>query len=160
MSAHTTLFTRIVIWLMAITIPVQSLPAASCGCSGWGINLQGNSEGQICCCALAKQQAGTCCCLQQQAKSEPTCCHQSSEESGSPCQCGENCRCGQSEPLQPFIPASQEHLTEKVAQDAYSSSGNSLLLTPQTAESYPKASATFDASTALDRCATLCRFTL
>ncbi|MCA9068227.1 MAG: hypothetical protein KDA84_04855 [Planctomycetaceae bacterium] len=159
MSTNTTLFARLVIWLMAITMPVQNLPAASCGCSGCGIQ-QAKTDGQTCCCELAEREAGTCCCSQRQAKSKPTCCSQGRNKSGSPCQCGENCRCGQSEPTQPFTPIPQQHPTEKVAQDANTSTGNLLPLALQTMEGHSKATSLLDTSTALDRCATLCRFTL
>ena len=156
MSTHTTILIRLVIWLVALTIPVQNLPAASCGCSECAINLRAKPECQTCCCALTEQAARTCCCSQRQER----CCSQNPQKSDSECQCGGNCRCGQSEPTQPFTPISPPNLIESVAQTADSANGNLLPLAPQTPEGHSKASSTSYASTALDRCAALCRFTL
>ena len=156
MVTHISIFTRIVIWLMAIAIPVQGVPAASCGCSESCIHQSAKSDGQSCCCALAKREAGTCCCSRQEA----TCCRQSRENSGSPCQCGDNCRCGHPEPSHPFTPVRQESQTERIVQDANSFDGMIILPASKTTKCHPLASSQPNASTALDRCAALCRFTL
>lgn len=148
---------RLVIWLIAITMPVQGLPAADCGCSGVCIETESKTDRPTDGCALAKREAGDCCCSKQHPVAKPTCCR---ENLDSQCQCGEDCRCGTDDLPQPSVPVSQESATEKTAQAANPANGEFLLPAPRTTGGRFKATLKVNASTALDRCVLLCRFTL
>ncbi len=77
---------RTLIWLAALAIPVQSLPAASCGC------VSGLESGDQADCRCSEERdAGPTGCASQ--ASRPSCC---SKKSSGPCRCtgAAICRCG------------------------------------------------------------------
>jgi len=78
---------RTLIWLAALAIPVQSLPAASCGCA---IGLESGDQADCRC--PEERDAGPICCASQARR--PSCC---SKKSSGPCRCtgAAVCRCGQ-----------------------------------------------------------------
>lgn len=160
MEIRTTIFVRLVIWLVAITMPVQSLPAESCGCAGCDIDRNAKPEKRYACPASPRQEAAGCCCSRQKATSEATCCSQTQQASAPHCGCEENCRCRQSEPSQPSTPISPESRSVQVAQLGCPANAGVLFQAPQSVPGTLTASPTDIASTALDRCAALCRFTL
>lgn len=76
---------RTIIWLTAVTVPVQSLPAASCGCRGGKGSWQEVEQSKGCCCATSSSAAQHSCCQ---------------ERSSGPCRCtgAKVCRCGDTSP--------------------------------------------------------------
>lgn len=150
---------KFVLWLIAITIPVQGFPAVPCRCEGALVNQHANTPNPGCCCGLAEKKAGTCCCSNSDTASKPSCCDSCCGNAESECPCGGNCRCGKSEPPQPLAPVSHEYPVEKAAPETNFGDRALLLPTPKTPE-LDGSHVSSSTATALDRCATLCRFTL
>lgn len=106
-----------------------------------------------------RAKARTCCGGKTATK---TCCS-SCDTAGKPvCQCGTNCRCSvNNEPVEPATPLPVENNSaEKVASDSVSTVSLATVYQAPSAPRTRDASHLTDALAALDRCATLCRFTL
>ena len=161
MDFRNSIVARVVIWLMAVTVPAQSLPAADCGCGEACIHraVKAQTRTKACCCSQVKRDAGECCCCKKRS-APPTCCRQEFENSVSDCCCGDDCRCGESEPSPPFAPVSQETLKEKIARQVHFAEGMFFIPLARTAEGDCIVCSSTDGSSAADRCAALCRFTL
>ena len=151
---------RTLIWLAAITVPVQGLPAASCGCNG-GTTCCNARQSQGCCCSAEKVREGRCCCARREAESGRSCCGKAKSSHDSGCQCGVNCQCGKAKQSQPATPNPSENSSaEKIASDAASAVSVVAVYQPPLLPRGNKEPVQSDAFTAQDRCVSLCRFTL
>ena len=134
---------RLLIWLAAISVPVQGLPAWSCACSA-GSN-QACDEGE-------PQQA--CCCGDRDS-----CCGR-----GQACKCGSGCQCGKPKQPQPAAPApvDDSRPLEKLLADAeiVTSGTIAVVSEPPSLTEWSHGSDRAHAAAALDRCISLCRFTI
>ncbi len=188
---------RTLIWLAAVTVPVQGLPAAACGCTSGRSCCQKDEKSGSCCCAAKSHASGKpqhSCCQQRSAdrcrctgakvgrcgesspcrKQSRSCCAErvatgtrcaanNSDTFGVlACKCGVNCQCGTSkEPREPVAPpVENNNPTEKMASDSGSIARDATAHAPQITQRHADACVEADALTALDRCASLCRFTL
>jgi hypothetical protein len=153
---------RTLIWLAAFAIPVQGLPAASCGCTDSKACCGGNEQRQRCCCSAEKVREGQCCCARREAESGHTCCGQAKSSHDSGCKCGINCQCGKAKQSQPATPNPPENNSaEKTVCDAVSAvSVFAVVHQPPVLLHRNEGSVESDAFTAQDRCVSLCRFTL
>ena len=134
---------RALIWLAAIAVPLQGVPAESCGCA--------NSK--VCC---RKDTESNCCCCRSAANAHEECC-----SAHSTCNCGRNCQCGKSTPPQPTVPPVENNSpAEKVVSDGASSVFIADVVLPEIAQSHCGAAIELGTATALDRCVFLCRFTI
>lgn len=179
---------RLLIWLTLCAIPAQALPASACGCDGNASCCQSDDlirgscrkEGPATTQDCSQQRvAGPCRCTGAKVcrcgdsspccQSRPSCCSANSccstpgsgGESG--CQCGPNCQCGTSDaPTPPVAPAPIENSPEKSSSDAAVTAASlAAVYQPRdTRRTAPYASLEMDVLAALDRCASLCRFTL
>lgn len=161
---------RTLIWLAAITVPAQSLPAASCGCVGDASCCEQRSTGQcrctgakICRCGDASpcRKLANSCCGGRVAKA--TCCSTDNSVAFSEhtCNCGEDCQCGTSQEPKPATPPIENNNpTEQVTVDATSVAFDVTVYFPQITKRHADACIGAVALAALNRCVSLCRFTL
>ena len=151
---------RTLIWLAAIAVPVHGLPAESCGCVGSTACCQTDTESKSCCCRSAAKARGGCCSAQRKTAVAHACC---SDQTGqkSACNCGLSCQCGKSQPPQPTTPpVESNNSTEKVVSDATAAAFIADVVLPEVPPQRIDVSIELDTVTALDRCVSLCRFTL
>lgn len=132
----------------------QQQSSGPCRCTG----------AKICRCGDASpcREKAQSCCAGRAATKTSTCCS-SCDTAGKPvCQCGTNCQCSvNKEPVEPATPPPVEsNSTEKVASDSVSTVSLATAYQAPSARRTRDASHLTDALAALDRCATLCRFTL
>lgn len=151
---------RTLIWLAAITVPVQGLPATSCGCTS-GTSCCNARQSQGCCCSAEKVRDGRCCCARREAESGHSCCSKAKSSHDSVCKCGINCQCGKAKQSQPATPTQPENNSaEKIASDVANAvcvvAADQPPVTPRGSQGAVQS----DAFTAQDRCISLCRFTL
>ena len=124
--------------------------AGPCRCTG----------AKVCRCSEASpchQQSRTCC---SGNKASDSCC--SSDKSGSSCSCGDNCQCGKNNtPAEPAVPPAESNSAERILADsAQAASSEAAYLSSLTTRQYLELSVRVDVLSALDRCVTLCRFTI
>lgn len=102
-------------------------------------------------------ESGSCC---SGSKATDSCC--SSDETGAGCSCGANCQCGQQEnkPAEPSAPPVEHNSPERILIDSAESTSIEAAYLPSTTRRHTALCASVDALSALDRCVTLCRFTI
>ncbi len=159
---------RILVWLAAISVPVQSLPA-SCACSDIATCCPETGHQRHCCCSATKIRQGRCCCCRarnrddarQNAAGERSCCQGHRQTPAPKCTCGVNCQCGKANPTKHVPPpVENENSTEKLAKTASSLACVTVVsLVPARGRRNEEMSATHTFG-ALNRCVSLCRFTL
>lgn len=151
---------RTLIWLVAIAVPVQGLPAASCGCPRSISCCQKTGQSKVCCCSAEQVRAGRCCCTQRTGKVVQSSCCKAQCWANSSCRCGVNCRCGETEPPSPAALPVENSPTRNSVSDAVSTISVTAGYQPQLSRRPNDTSAETGLFTALDRCVSLCRFTL
>ena len=141
---------RVFVWLAAVTIPMQGLPAATCGCHS------------IVTCSHETKPIASCCASNLAASSktsarrEKASCH-----CGANCQCGPNCQCGKNNaPAEPAVPPAENSSPKRIVADSSAAASFVTVYQPSTTRQHLEKCVGPDALTALDRCATLCRFTI
>ena len=174
---------RTFVWAVILMTPVQSLPAATCGCGT--SNSCGEQEEQFngCSCSVQLVRSGRCCCAKKRTaesrrrccKSRPkgsccragkligknsTCCSSKNGEQRSSCDCGIDCQCGKSHQPRPTAPPVENNTAEKLASNSITIAPAGFVCTTQNTQRYRVASTARDAVGALDRCVSLCRFTI
>ena len=148
---------RTLIWLAAIAVPVQGLPAASCGCASDKTSCK---AGDACCCSAEIVRRGRCCCTTRQVGTAHSCCSKAAGGQESACKCGLNCQCGKPKQPKPATPPVENNRTEKVASNSFTTVSVAIVYRPETTRRRDGRCAHVDVVTALDRCTSLCRFTL
>ncbi len=147
---------RLLIYLAVLAVPLQGVPAETCGCVG--SNFFGNSESSQCCCATVRDGSG--CCSSRQQDSTSSCCGNSKGGKASPCRCGSNCQCGKSHSPPPATPTTDTHDVEQLIHE------NQSIVAAASVPEFPSLLADVASrwqplpATALERCTSLCRFTL
>ena len=172
---------RTLVWLAAIAMPLQSSPAAACGCTNSdapacevGGALTGSAESSVgrCPCTGAEvcrcgesspcHESSRSCCSKQNAA--PSCCQDSccSKGSSGSCPCGANCQCGKSDaPEAPRTPPTENNnSSERIVADILSVGLFAGIYSPDTTGQHFNISTDAAALAALDRCVVLCRFTI
>lgn len=125
---------RAFVWLAAVTIPLQGLPSVACGCSiGYTSDLQS-------CCSGVK----VCRCGDNN------------------CSCGTSCQCGQDDntPTEPAAPPIESSSPVRIIADSAATAFSAAIYQLSSTRRNASVGAEADASAALDRCVTLCRFTI
>ena len=152
---------RSLIWLAALAVPIQGLPAADCGCASSKKCCQGYEQSAGCCCSEVKVREGRCCCSGKRVVAERSCCCQvgiTPDSSG--CNCGSNCPCDQEHQPEPATPPVENEPSQKVVGEMASAISAPTTYQPDRPQSQHDASLEADFHSSLDRCACLCRFTL
>lgn len=174
---------RTFVWLAVVTIPVQSLPSVACDCtSGMTCSVEGE-QSQGCCCASSCcgiQTPGSCRCTSAKVCrcDEASSCHQQSrtccsgkkatnsccsdDKSTNGCSCGDNCQCGENNtPAEPAVPPVDNSSSKRIlVESAATDSSATAYLPSATTRQHLDVQAGVDALSTLDRCVTLCRFTI
>jgi len=163
------LTTRIIVWLAAITIPLQGMSSALCGCSQTATPFSVNNflanngltfgsgddwtEVQDSCC----QSTSSCCAGESSTESGCQC---DGNSQGS-CQCGDNCLCSNGKiPTEPTAPPIENSSPERVVSDSTSAALFSTVFLPAFSRQHLGLGIGAIALTAHDCCVSLCRFTL
>lgn len=151
---------RTLIWLASIAAPVQVLPAESCGCVDRTACCHRHAESKNCCCRSAANARGGCCSAQRKSAVAHACCGDQTGQK-SACNCGLSCQCGKSKPPQPTAPPVESNSpTEKLVGDGALAVFIAGVVLPEVPPQRIAVSIERDTVTALDRCVSLCRFTL
>lgn len=143
------------VWVVVLMIPVQSLPAATCACGPSSSCCSESASGESSCCSAEKQVGTTDSCC-----STTPCCSTTENGSSSGCQCGIHCQCGQDEQPSPSTPPVESNAAEKLANASLWTVSVTILYQPHVTQRRNDSSAAADSLAALDRCVSLCRFTL
>lgn len=164
--------TRIFVWFAAITIPFQSLPAATCGCNRVVLDAHEAVEIASCCATGAEaclcdesspccQPELACCSVGSASKSASESASGCSCQCGIGCQCGDNCQCDKgSRPTEPTAPPTENSSFERIAADSTAAASFVSFYLPSTTHQRSGFCASSHALTSLDYCVALCRFTL
>lgn len=172
-----TITTRIMICLAALTVPLQGLPAASCHCCS------GHSQSDTECCSgqgtSTDNKTARCCCTGasvchcadnaelpaisasrlESLPADNSCSSEIQAVEPGTCSCGTDCHCGsQNQPVSPLAPAPVEkNPAEKIVDFPEVIFVVTIDNLSQTAGKTHTCTAP---QAALDRCVSLCRFTL
>ena len=130
----------------------QQRAPGPCRCTGEKVGRCGESS------RCRKQPKS--CCAGRVAKG--TCCaaNDSVTFGASACKCGVNCQCNTSKEPKPDTPPVENNSSRKVAGESNSTVSVGTVYQPQTTWRHNVAFVEADALAALDRCVSLCRFTL
>jgi hypothetical protein len=186
MWTTTGIIARTLVWLVAMSVTLQSMPEVGCGCSSAACSPQascftGGSDVLVVTSCCGERSTGCCpctgaavcqcseggsccsrssaCCDSKNAKS--SCCSTAQGTDSQGCQCGDNCQCGiQQLPAAPMAPPAESNSLEKVTSDSLVTASLGTIYVPTTVQHRGEHSATAPANAALDRCISLCRFTL
>lgn len=158
---------RILVWLAAMSVPVQSMPA-SCACSDSDACCSETGHPRSCRCSATKVREGRCCCRArdrdgecQDAVSKRSCCSSRRRAPVSECTCGLNCRCGKANPPKHLPPpAENDNSTEKVAKNTLSLACVTVVSQVPARGHRSDGTANAHAYGARNRCVSLCRFML
>ena len=136
----------------------SSTPASCCGQKAAGPCRCTGAK--VCRCGEASpchQQSRTCCSGNKTSKS---CCSGNDCRTG--CSCGDNCQCGKSNtPAEPAAPPVENSSPERnLVDSAAAASFEAAYLPSTTRRQHFNMCAGVDVLSALDRCVTLCRFTI
>lgn len=174
---------RTLIWLAAIAIPMQGVPTVACNCSRVTHSPKEIEPSQGCCSSASQQGlcrcpctgATVCHCGEDSSCKQQThsCCSESPEKksccSGGTCpccaegncSCGANCQCGKSSaPTEPVCPPVENNSPERIIADSTALVSLATIYQPCPTRHYLSVSADSALLTSLDRCITLCRFTI
>lgn len=172
MFISTRVTSRTLIWLTALTAPLQGLPAAAWGCTCRTSFCQATQPCDGCQCAANQapgpcrpHHTGACCCTGAKTLSccagrgAHTCCGaKSSGESG--CQCGADCQCRKANRPSPSIPPAEDKVAERAAHHWVPAAVVGTAQGPPITRRDADASSSPQALTAMTRCSSLCRFML
>ncbi len=165
MRTATNIMARVLIWLATLATSAQGLQAATCGCGGGESTCQTTASASAGCCQAETPVEPACCCAAEQAAARSTgdrpSCFGHGDSASSPCQCGLECRCKQVRAPAPATPPNENRTAEKVGVDAASAfSTITIWLPPAIFQQHTHATTVTCGVAALDRCISLCRFTL
>lgn len=165
MSTARNFTARMLIWLAAFMLPVQGLLGATCGCGD--ASSCGSSRG--CCCSADDVREGTCCCAGKQDNTGHSCCSAANETTlvgsdccgaGTACTCGPGCHCGQPPQSSPSTPPVENDTAEKAGSESTVTPSVAIIVVPRVERHDYDGLRNASTLAAVDRCVSLCRFTL
>ena len=170
MLTTTNLTARALIWLATLAIPAQGLQVTACGCGGDAGDVQA-SPSEIPCCGKVDNALRSSCCGAEAVEEKSCCCarkpdspRNSASESccspGTTCQCGAHCQCGTARAPAPTTPPVENTAAAKVTVYTTSAKSTVAICPSQAAPRYDHSATVFVSMAALERCISLCRFTL
>ena len=151
---------RTLIWLVAIAIPVQGLQAASCASNCNKCCSQDNEQSHCCGRSAEKRRDGRPCCALRRVSVSRSCCCKTQSGQDSRYKGGVNCQCGKTKEPKPATLPVDNNPAEKIGGESASTVFVTAVCQPQAPRRQNAASIELDALAALDRCSSLCRFTL
>jgi hypothetical protein len=145
---------RTLIWLSAITVPVQGALAKACCCSRLNspCRLEQSAQSD----ASTERDCGHCCCGKAAQASVSSCCA-APKGCAAFCQCGMNCQCHRGSQPQPATPPIADSAPKCAVGDLVAALSER---SPQAAQFQAIASGQAETMAAGACCAVLCRFTL
>lgn len=148
---------RLLIWLAAMAVSVQGIPAIGCGCASDGESCCTGAESQPCCCSNQNPTETASSCCSKTAPQTSSCCGSNEPTREG---CGPSCRCGTDSgnvPATPPVPSNESSSTNLICLPIdWEMTSLSAAQAKQDAF-FAALSAALDAA---ERCAVLCRFTL
>ena len=147
-------FRHFIVWVAAAAIPFGTMPGASCGCDD-----RAQSTVAVDCCSAKSSKKSSCC-----TKVKKSCCSSKLKTSccgETECKCGIGCRCGDSAPTNQ-APLPSETAVERTVQVAstiasgFCAAQSAVVVT----RSQPSNDSSITGESSLDRCISLCRFSL
>ena len=169
MLTFNNIMARALIWLATLAIPAQGLQVRACGCDGVercqasessrGWCCGAGESSKSCCCQADIRDGNSSCCAKSRVSKEHACCGSCNSPSPS-CQCGTNCQCGKVKAPTPSTPPNEKTAAEKVTFDTVSVDSSKTFHPSQGSRRETPSVSAFAAMAALDRCISLCRFTL
>lgn len=168
MSMTNTITARTFIWLTAFLFPLQGLSSAPCRCAN-GKSCCSQKPTECCRCTGAKicrcRESSPCrkvhhsCCSADGVKQTCWGTETSTIGDASGCNCGMNCPCRENnQPAPATPPVENNHPSEKVTSETILIAPAPVVLSSLIKQ--PHDCLPLDAMAALDRCVSLCRFTL
>lgn len=172
---------RTLVWLAAATLPLQGLPVTSCSCTSVTACSVTAEQSHGCCCSGKNPAncpctgAKVCRCGKAspcQRQDHRNCCTRGarchcclgeccSPARGGPCPCGANCQCGKNNgPTAPAVPPVEHSSPERIVAATAAAVTFVTVQQASTTRQHSETRAGTDALSALDRCVTLCRFTI
>ena len=155
---------RGLIWLTAALLPMQSLPAATCGCTSESASGAGcekveasTSTGNGGCCRRQRQRS---CCDTKTTRQSSSCCSAKQSTASNRCGCGISCACSKSEQPKPATPPSQNRTSDKIAGESVLATSLATPIIPLPTQRHESATCNIGSFGSLDCCVSLCRFTL
>lgn len=155
---------KALIWAVAVAIPLQGIPASSCGCT---IPSEAACDSTCChksqdgghsCCST--HGAGHSCCSAKHHQGKTCCCRSKGHCDRRHCTCGVNCPCRQGKQTPPATPPAEQRSLEKVLCSGLACNQAVVSLASAKPLRLSIAPAPFDTASGSDRCISLCRFTL
>ena len=154
---------RGLIWLTAALMPIQSLPAAKCGCtskSASGSDCERvevrTSTGNGDCCR--RQRKHSCCDAKTSRPS--SCCSAKQSTASNSCECGISCACSKTGQPKPATPPSQNRTSDKIAGESVPATSLATPIIPLATQRHESATCKLGSLGSLDCCVSRCRFTL
>ncbi|MCA9087995.1 MAG: hypothetical protein KDA90_05095 [Planctomycetaceae bacterium] len=141
MSTTTYIAAKLLIWLAAMSVPVQGMPVGTCGCTTSRTGCSVGESGEHSCCS-----SGNSCCGR-----------------GEQCTCGADCQCGKQQHQKPIAPAPVEdsQSVEKLLTTTAAAANAVVTISIRHCSAgFPQADYELNAVAALDRCLSLCRLTI
>ena len=160
---------RTLISVAVATIPVQGLPTAACACTSTARHScsQQSDVGPCPCTGARICRCGLGCpclrpaCSCQAARCRSCATSNSLADFKPQCPCGASCQCGQgSGPTKPASTPVETNSSKQLANDSLATPSAIAICQPDAAFPRLDPNGGPDALAAIDRCATLCRFTL
>ena len=146
-------------WLAAIAAPAQAFPVPSCGCSCNKASASKQMRCKGCCCSKERVREGDCCCTQRKQTAAQSCCSNLGPKK-SVCNCGVNCRCGKTGSSSAATVPVCNKAAHRAVIDLASSDYGKIFDGRSTARRQDRGYEQRNAVSALDRCVSLCRFTV
>lgn len=158
--------TRVGIWFMILLLPLQGLGIEIRTCAGSVACTADNAVPGGCCCLAKRQQERSCCCHASTAsrcssdRQSVTCCHRTAKVDTS-CQCGIGCSCGNAPSSNPpAVPTRDGDSRTSNAASALMLHAFDTAIAVKSPQQRMVHQLETIQSLSVDRCSTLCRFTL
>lgn len=148
---------RLLVWLAAMAVSVQSMPAIGCGCAIDGESCCSGTERQECRCSEQHPtETASICCSKTAPKTSSCCSSNETAREG----CGTSCQCGTDSgnvPATPPVPSNEFSSANLICIPI---DWEMASLTASQAKQDAFSAALSAALDAAERCAVLCRFAL
>ncbi|MBA2116121.1 hypothetical protein HOV93_33100 [Planctomycetes bacterium FF15] len=149
---------RVGIWTLILILPLQSIFAGGQACMA--ATTLGCGESNGCQCCLEQRQGKTCCCQGSASKTHGNCCH-ASNTNAVECSCGIACPCGHATPVEsPAIPTRDSDARADIVSWAFTVNPIDTVTQIKFPLQGLRLQLAAIQAVSVDRCSTLCRFTL
>lgn len=149
--------TRIGIWTLILLLPVQGIAIEVRACGLEGTSCCGTSAASCSCCHANETHS---CCHSKSKDTRATCCHGSNSDN-SLCHCGLGCPCGKGEPVSsPAVPSQDSDPRSDIVSHVGMVNTFASAIEIKCPQQPVQVQLLAIQSLSVDRCSTLCRYTL